>query len=380
MYKFLLWGYYGAGNFGDEIMKIVIIRELQARFKGCFITVRCDGVGTNKIIDGIQYIFFRGGILRFFTKFNMLLHLLLSHDVLLIGGGTFLGRAKERSWKSHLWYFMFIVLSKLLKRKIFFISVGIGKIWGPGSKIFVKLFLRYVDGCFAREKKSYEDFSILAGTKRNIFLTGDVVSLYCVEDHGCNSKKQSQKEFGVSLMPYFSTYVKDFEREELLINDLAKYFDELIEKYCCRLIFFCLQATNIISDKSFSEKVILKMKKKDFCEIFVSTNYEKMVFRIESMSFFVGMRLHAILFALRKGIPTVAISVNAKIDNIMSEYGIENLCVEVNCVSSVTLMNLTRIAVANPFTEKETLEHLVYSLTSAKKNFEILKECLAKIK
>ena len=64
------------------------------------------------------------------------------------------------------------------------------------------------------------------------------------------------------------------------------------------------------------------------------------LYAYERCKFFIGMRFHSILLALQNQIPCIAITYSDKVKRLMSEYNLDEYCLEPTSVYSKKLLNL----------------------------------------
>ncbi|MDX1920159.1 MAG: polysaccharide pyruvyl transferase family protein, partial [Candidatus Caenarcaniphilales bacterium] len=130
-----LLGYYGAENFGDEILlgSTIALLDSVESFKINIFT-------GNEKITAKQYPFYKA-----IPKFNFLevITALINSEALILGGGSIFQDVS--SLKSVIYYSSVVFLAKMLGKKIIFLSQGIGPLRSYWAKFFTQCSCQMAD-------------------------------------------------------------------------------------------------------------------------------------------------------------------------------------------------------------------------------------------
>ncbi|ABR31158.1 polysaccharide pyruvyl transferase [Thermosipho melanesiensis] len=138
--KILLVGYYGFGNFGDELMRRSIKNFLKERNYEVYELLPKENLDA-----------------RSYNRFNFfsVISAILKSDIVVCGGGGIL--QDKTSLKSFLYYYSIFKLSLILKKPVLFFGNSFGPLNYYVSRVLIKGLLRsgklYV---FARDPVSYK--------------------------------------------------------------------------------------------------------------------------------------------------------------------------------------------------------------------------------
>lgn len=305
-------GNYGAGNFGDELILEGLLQTLHNITKDAKITVLSNTPKeTAKKYEVNSLYKFPAGIRSlinyFFTgKFFRTLNAVRKCDYFVMGGGGLFDTSKKRSiliWE------MQARFAYLLKKPVIMYGQSIGEIKDDYfGKIIRKLFRKAHFVAMRDEFSKNELKKYLKGKK--IYTMPDLVFNIpqSLKSDGEAINKQNQVLFALRDL---GDSVLDGK-----ILELIKYFQE---KEFADVIFVPFQEG---SDEQYGKKLTNTTKliphqesRKDMEKLY---NESRML---------VGMRLHSVLFAIRMGLPFIAISYSPKVKNILDSLGLSKLYV-----------------------------------------------------
>lgn len=298
--RFLLSGYYGFGNLGDEALLAVIVARLRARFPACAVevlsgdpaaTARAYGVEATPRMDVGRV---RGAIER--------------ADVVLSGGGGLLQNVT--SLKSLL-YYSNVIRSAVRAGKptvIFAQSVGPLDFWG---RAVVRAFCGGVARATVRDERSRALLASLLPAV-NVERTADPVFLF---------------EPGSERLDLAAEGLADDDRHPLVVVSVRKWqgggttaqlvanaVDRLAARHAARVAFLPLggppdaEASTTVIRKCASTPVLLPD--------YPLGQAAQVVGRA---SLVIGMRLHALIIAARLGVPFLALPYDPKVTALLEE-------------------------------------------------------------
>ncbi|MCX5576719.1 polysaccharide pyruvyl transferase family protein [Kaistia terrae] len=166
MTRYLLIGYYGFRNFGDDLFNEALVDLIQRRFPGSNITIACS---SSIISKGVSFVSPRWG--RFWRSETVpaaifrnvvLAYLVTRSDVVIIGGGSLFQSARPFDRLP-----LLIRFAKALGRKVLAIGVSVGPP-KPGEELRVAKLVRGLDRVGVRDGASW-DFCVRNSVTSRVF-------------------------------------------------------------------------------------------------------------------------------------------------------------------------------------------------------------------
>ena len=310
--KFVISGFYGLGNTGDEAILEAIIYNLRDQLTEPDITVFSLSPEKTSKEHQVKSVY-RGWKQQFKEKVQAL----RSADLLISGGGGLLQDTyPTRFLFGPLPYYLLIVfLAKLCGTKVMFFSQGIGPVTSTWGKILMKVFANMADFVTVRDQYSKDLLEQLGVRRPEVVVTSDIVFAFQPKkDTACMDSlplKNQESLVAVSVRPWFNQ-VKQFER-------LAKILDSLIEERGITPVFVPMEGHH---DAQASEKVLAHMKYSKKCHI-LGTDFtpNQYVNFIGECQLTIGMRLHALIFSTIKGVPHIGLSYDKKVESLLKRNG-----------------------------------------------------------
>ncbi len=313
-YDYLLCGYYGFNNSGDDAMLYACINNLRAQNPDVRICVLTKEDKPEK--DGIYY----AARFSFFA-----INKAISHSrVLLFGGGNLIQDAT--STKSLIYYLTLLKIAKSKGLGTMLYANGIGPVSGAKNRKRTAKMLNKTDVITLREERSKDLLSELSVTSPKIELTADeVLTLY---------SGQKYENGG-----YIAVSIRDFSKIDAEFNDkLAFVLNETAGGR--KILFVPLQKA---ADTARCEGVA-KLLRVPY-EIDTSENFADKMELIGKADIVIGMRLHSLIFGVGAAVPAVGLVYDPKIDGFLNYLGItkyfycesidkDGLCTAVNSAFS----------------------------------------------
>ncbi len=287
MTKYVISGYIGFDNFGDEAIAKVLTSYLKERNAEKITVLSSNPIKTAKLydVDSANY-------LKFFKP-------ILESDILISGGGSLL--QDVTSLKSLIYYLAVIVTALVFNKKVIIFAQGFTPFRTKIGKFFTKFVLKYCDKIYVRDSKSQE---ILKKMSLNSELVADPVfgiETPTVEHH---------QGVGVQLRS-FHTLTDSFL--EKLADEISKHFpDEKIK------LFSLQDSLDIPVLEKFSN--VLKTKGLD-AEIYKNLSVETCINELSKLEYLIGMRFHADLVAAKAGVKVLGINYDIKVLNLAKNIG-----------------------------------------------------------
>lgn len=289
MTKYIVSGYIGFDNFGDEAVAKVLTDKLKAES-----AEKITLISSNPEKTAQMYNVASCGMLYFLPS-------LIESDVLISGGGSLL--QDVTSIKSLVYYLLIIVLGIFLRKKVVIYSQGIGPVNSKIGKSLTKFVLKYVTEISVRDEKSQ---ALLKEWGINSILVKDPVFDIEIEP------KTLKDTVGVQLRG-FRSLTKEF---------LNKLSDEILYYYKDKKIKIISLQDSIDEDVCKEFAGLLKQKGMLNVEILHNLSVNDAIECISGLEYLIGMRFHANVVGIKSGVKTAAINYDPKVQKLAEEYNI----------------------------------------------------------
>lgn len=290
MTKYVVSGYIGFDNFGDEAIARVLTDRLKKEGAEKITLISSNPEKTAKL-HGVNSC----GMFDFFKSIK-------EADVLISGGGSLL--QDVTSFKSLVYYLGVIFTALVLGKKVEIYSQGIGPIRSKFGRFLTCALLRHAAKISVRDKKSQE------------FLQNHGIKSELVQDPIFSLElphKNKKGIAGIQLRDY-PTLTDGF------LNALA---DEVIKRFPDKKLQVISLQDSI--DLDVCEKFVRILRKKDReenVEILSGLSINDVFEKISELEYLVGMRFHANVVAIKSGVKTLAINYDIKIKKLADEYNL----------------------------------------------------------
>ena len=286
MTKYVVSGYIGFDNFGDEAIAHVLTQKLKSEGAEKITLISSNPEKTAQM-HGVDSC----GMLNFFIPIK-------DADVLISGGGSLL--QDVTSLKSLLYYLVVIFTALILGKKVEIYAQGIGPIKSFWGQVLTRMALKLVCKISVRDAKSQE---LLKSWGVDSELVEDPVFLL---DLPIKNKKGT---VGVQLRNFEGVGTKFLEK--LADETIKNFYDKKIE------ILSLQDSIDLKVCKIFEE--ILKRKGVE-AVILKSLSLNEVLEVISDLEYLIGMRFHANVAAIKSGVKTLAINYDPKVQKLAEEY------------------------------------------------------------
>ena len=287
MTKYVISGYIGFDNFGDEAIAKVLTAHLKS--KGAEkITVLSSNPEKTALLYGVN----SENFLKFFNP-------ILESDVLISGGGSLL--QDVTSLKSLIYYLAVIVTALVFNKKVIIFAQGFTPFRTKIGKFFTRFILKYCDKIYVRDAKSQEILNEMGISSQHV---SDPVYAIPV------LKPEKQEGIGVQLRG-FHTLTEEFLKN--LARDIATCFpNEKINLYSLQ------DALDLPVIEKFAG-----MLNENGCEseIYKNLTVEQAMEEISKLEYLIGMRFHSALVAAKAGVKVLGINYDIKVENLAKSIG-----------------------------------------------------------
>ncbi len=325
--RYLIWGYYGFGNLGDDLMLGVIVRKIKCVHPDALIYVTCASVCQKEIIIPIN---FKKNLdkLWFISPAVYVCRLVvavLKVDKIIIGGGTlFLDRGRPNL--SMLSMCVAIFISKVFSKEVYLVGVGIDNLSLFINKIFLKYIIKNSGFVSVRDNFSFSVASNIV-KRANIEKASDVVfdskfveSLQKNKENGKNYIILALCEYdklGKGREELHKFQVRSFELVESLLKKWGSKYKIVLcafqnNKGDCDYQFLSGISGDIISKyPEFSERLLSKYIQRE----------EQIKEYIGQAIFTISNRYHALVLSAILKVPFMGVRIEVKISEICNRFG-----------------------------------------------------------
>lgn len=296
--RFLVSGYYGFGNAGDEAVLQGLIAGLKERADQPEITVLSAAPGPKEKTIGRN-------------NWPAIFKAMLGTDVFVSGGGTLLQNSTSN--RSLNYYLSLIMLAKLMGKRVVVLGQGFGPVKGRFQNWLAVNVLKLAEVVALRDQQSYE---LLKRQIPQAVLAGDLAALMPPAGQTAidnifglvGIKNAGHKLLGVALRRPLA---------EKATADLASILDQLVREEGYFPVFLLYQFPD---DMAAASEVIKKMKENSQV-IYRLCRPDELLAITAKLDLVVGMRLHSLIFAALAGVPAVGLAYDPKVTSFMNEIG-----------------------------------------------------------
>ena len=361
---FVLGGYYGYGNIGDDALMFSVIGNILQKkedLKICLLTK--DPKKQQRHLDGCFANIMAKPRFNFFSVKRAI----KKSKALVFGGGTLLQDATSgRSFKYYSW--LLNTAQKLGKKTILYAN-GIGPLYDNKNKEKTEALMQKITFATIRDKESYEYLNKMDIDKQKIRLTEDE-AMTVGENSRLNSYK---KDFGEFIKgKYIVIAVKKQKHKSV----------EFLEKFSAAINTMC-QSAGLIpvylvmhpkEDRKISEYLTDLNGRAYLAD--VGGDISKALAIVRSAEAVVAMRLHTLIFAAVFGVPMIGIAYDPKIRSFLgSVYESDAYTCPLKTFSKEGLIDKFNTLMSNKEELKGKIENAArQQLEKAKQNAELFLE------
>jgi len=287
MTKYVISGYIGFDNFGDEAICSVLTNHLQQLNAEKITVISLNPVKTSELY-GVNSC----GMLNFFKP-------IFESDILISGGGSLL--QDVTSLKSLIYYLSVIVTALFLGKKVLIFAQGFTPFKTKIGKIFTRFVLKYCNRITVRDTFSQKFLYDLG-------ISSDLVCdpVYALE----TPKNISHSGVGVQLR-YFPNLTDEFL--DALAEEIYKNFPNQEIK-----LFSLQDKSDLPVIEHFGE---ILTAKGSLIRVYKNLSITETINQISSLEFLIGMRFHSCLVAIKSGVKLLGINYDIKVKTLSEEIG-----------------------------------------------------------
>ena len=318
-YDFVISGYYGFNNSGDDALLMAMINDIKENDENARIVVLSKNPKETRKLYGVDSI----------NRFNLpkIKKVFEKSKVLLSGGGSLL---QDITSTKSIWYYLSIIKYAIKKKvDVFVYANGIGPINKEKNRKKTKEILSNVNLITLRDADSKHLLNEIGVNNVKTIITADpAFSLKkCDDEKICNILKDENIDCKKNLIAIsirdWKNASKDFEKI------IAQKIDDICKKYGFTPLFLPMQYP---FDLEFSKKVISKLNVESYI---VKKQYSGEILSgiINKCKLTIAMRLHALIYSTSANVPVFGIVYDPKVDSLL-KYTDQPYCVDINEVDS----------------------------------------------
>lgn len=273
MTKYVVSGYIGFDNFGDEAIAGVLTKHLKEFGAEKITLISSNPEKTSRI-----YSVDSAGMFKFFKP-------VWESDVLISGGGSLL--QDVTSLKSLIYYLGIIITALVLRKKVVIFAQGFTPFKTKIGKILTKFVLKKCHKISVRDSKSQELLREM----------GIEAKLVCDPVFGMKVPKREKQGIGLQLRSF-----------QTLTEEFLEKLERKLDGKEIKLI-------------SLQDSIDLPVLEKFKGKLLKNLTVEEAIDEISGLEYLVGMRFHACLAAVKAGVKVLGINYDVKVENLAKQAG-----------------------------------------------------------
>jgi polysaccharide pyruvyl transferase WcaK-like protein len=361
--RICLFGAFGVGNLGNECTLQALLYNLRKYMPNAEINCACSGPKEvasnyhfsafpirdsplppvkNRAVRLLRRIFV--GIPLELRRWSRAFRTLKGIDMLIMTGTGMLGDVGISPFGLHYDILKWSIIAKLRRCKLLFVSVGVGPIRKPLSKLFVKAALALADYRSYRDAFSKEYLEGLHFETKGDNVCPDLAfSLPKTMIPSSQCRDGHATVIGVGIITYSQRRANSGNDESAYHNYIKKlgaFVTWLLERrYTVRLL---------IGDAVYDHRArqdlrsVLEVAEIDYAHAKIidepASSVAEVLSQLASTDLVVASRFHNVLLALWLNKPVVAISFHEKVDSLMREVGLSEFCQDIEHIDTNKLI------------------------------------------
>lgn len=359
--KFLLLGYYGFFNSGDDAILHAVCQDIKSQDENCEITVMSNNPESTEKEYGVRAI----------KRYDMVAVLkeMRKADIVIFGGGSLL--QDVTSSRSLQYYLTIMRLATMMKKKTMLYANGVGPINNLKNQKATVRVLNKLNVLTVRDRESYNFLFRIGINQEKLKLSADPV--YNIKSEKSDVDKLLAKHsIERNGEKYVAVVFRTFGEDLSYTRDIAKVCDKIYEEFNLRILFAPMEYPG---DFQLSHKIQNEMKHKSWV-LKERAEVDKLIDIIGGAHIILGMRLHGLIYATLNNVPIMAFSYDPKINSFCKQLGVETV-VDYNNFDSDEVFSMVKEILDNYDENKIKLEEN-YKIMQKKTlvNREVLNELM----
>ena len=299
----LLCGYYGYHNAGDDATLDAVLNSIRCAAPDMDVTVLSgDPEDTAK----------RYGC-RSVNRFRMptVIQAIRSCDALVFGGGSLL--QDVTSTRSLLYYLLLLRMARFFGKKTMLFGNGIGPVHLAANRRKVAAAVRKIDCVTLRDGDSLLTLRKMGVERPDLLVTADPVFAYRVTD---TPASLLQKAGFPRNEPFIAVSIRSWTNMDAFCAQAAAACDVVSQRMKRKIVLITMHPE---FDIETSEKMARLMQNRPY--ILPAGSAAELMAVLGQADLVLSMRLHALIFAARMGVPAVGIVYDPKTESFLKCMG-----------------------------------------------------------
>ncbi len=348
MPRAVISGYYGFGNCGDDAILRGIISGLRQQDADLEVVVLSANPAETRNRLGVAAV----------NRYNpvAVARAIAGADLLISGGGSLL--QDITSTRSLLYYLSVIQMALSMGKRVMLYANGIGPITRATNRQLCRRVLCRVHLITVRDDSSREELESLGVRGPLIEVTADPV--FALDELGTQEPPETEVTVGAAFRPWGPP-----DRLQWVFSVLASTLTR--RGWRIRLIPMHWKEDHPLAAR-------LRTAAPGGVEVWTGPLAEPADLRaaFSGLSVMVGMRLHALMFAVKMGIPVVGLAYDPKVTAFLRSVGQEQLAESLDSVDPQRLCEAVSGAVrSGPELRARVREHAAQLAARARRNAEL---------
>lgn len=297
-YDLVIAGYYGFNNIGDEALLMAIIQNLKLYIEDVRIIVLSNNPEETKLTYGVNAI----------NRLNIIkiARAMKKSRMFMYGGGTLI--QENTSTRSLIYYLGMIWIAEKAGLKVMLYANGVEPINKYINKKLTRNIMNHVDIITLREQASKTELQKLGVDRPQIIVTADPA--FTIKPCKDSEVERIFEEEGIDTEgPFIGFSVRKWDGYKTYIDVIARAADYVSCKLGAKPVFIPMQYPN---DLTIIKSIVSKMKCKGYI-IKNKYNISQVMGITSKLDMLVGMRLHALIFAVSQCVPVVGLVYQPKV-------------------------------------------------------------------
>jgi polysaccharide pyruvyl transferase CsaB len=296
--KILIFGNFGNGNNGDEVVLMAMLQEFHKLDPNVQITVISGNPVLTERLHGVR------AIRRGFSP--EVIQAIARTDVVIIGGGGILIDQAH----SNLKYSLVILVAYIFQKPIMVYGIGLDTLTGNIARKSIQCSFNKVAVIALRDKESKEEMHKL-GVKTPIYVTADPAFTLDAPHREVFRKvlnragiyEKNSPWIGISIWP-----TDNFDSYQRVLQIFADLADHLIVEYGCGIAFLVMSTIGFEGDLEGSYRIVGMMKHPDSAQVLGAGYHPRaLMATFGQMDLIIGMRYHSLVLSTLMHVPLIGI-------------------------------------------------------------------------
>lgn len=330
----VICGAYGRGNTGDDAILDAILQELHQvdpEIPVCVISRNPEETRSKYPVEAC-YTFRLREIWRELGK----------AELFLSGGGSLIQNATSR--RSLYYYLLTLLMAKKRGCKVMMYGCGIGPVYGRFHRWAAgRVVNSCVDIVTLRDDDSVRELKNMGVRRPRMIRTADPTISICQAEAGQTTELLEQLDIPPDGV-YIGFGLRQWKGFDQAVPEIARAAQYAWEQHGLIPVFIPMEYPK---DCEAAQKVIQHLH----CPHYLISRQipiSQTIGVLSRMSAVVGMRLHALIFAAKNGVPSVGISYDMKVDAFLKSIGCEDAVLHIQSLTAEQLMEQIDRVVRTP--------------------------------